>query len=129
MFWEWYSLLYMWQQEQPYYSYRPHLTSTLDRHQYSSSRSAATSAALSGSATTSHTSSMRRMRHLLDLESRHIPNPSPTRTQDPRSRLLDINPAGEFQLESFNRRLPLVVPLEGDTYKMVSWVRITILYT
>jgi hypothetical protein len=84
----------MWQQEHPYYSYRPRLTSTLDRHQYSSSRSTAPSAGLGSSTTTSRASSMRRLRHQQELESRHIPNPSPTRTQDPRSRLLDINPAG-----------------------------------
>lgn len=95
-------MIYMWQQEQPSYSYHPHLTSTLDRHQYSSSRSAATSAGLSGSATTSRTSSMRRLRHQQELESRHIPNPSPTRTQDPRSRLLDINPAGRISFANLN---------------------------
>ncbi|XP_049782686.1 rho GTPase-activating protein 100F [Schistocerca cancellata] len=83
------NLLDRTRQEQPYYSYRPHVTSTLDRHQYSSRSGSGTGLSTS----TGRASSMRRMRHLLDLESRHIPNPSPTRTQDPRSHLLDINPA------------------------------------
>jgi len=86
------------QQEHPYYTYRPRLSSTLDRHQYSSR-----SAALSSSATTSRSSSMRRIRHQQELESRHIPNPSPTRTQDPRSRFLDINPAGRLNFKTLNK--------------------------
>ncbi|KAJ9593183.1 hypothetical protein L9F63_015280, partial [Diploptera punctata] len=101
-------------EEQPYYSYRPHLTSTLDRHQYSSSRSAATTPGLTGSSTTSRTSSMRRIRHLLDLESRHIPNPSPTRTQDPRARLLDINPA-EFLKYKMDKPSSSLGALTGES--------------
>ncbi|PNF17707.1 Rho GTPase-activating protein 100F, partial [Cryptotermes secundus] len=101
-------------EEHPYYSYRPRLTSTLDRHQYSSSRSAVPSASLSGSTATSRASSMRRLRHQQELESRHIPNPSPTRTQDPRSRLLDINPA-EFLKYKTDKPSSALGALGGDS--------------
>ncbi|XP_067004391.1 rho GTPase-activating protein 100F [Anabrus simplex] len=97
-------------EEKPYYSYRPHLTSTLDRHQYSSARTGGGTGGLSGSATTSRATSMRRMKHLLDLEARHIPNPSPTRTQDPRSRLLDINPAEFLKYKMDKPSTSLVEP-------------------
>ncbi|XP_063988944.1 rho GTPase-activating protein 100F isoform X2 [Diachasmimorpha longicaudata] len=68
----------------------------------SSARSALASQKSSLSvATSQRASSMRRIRNLLELEqTRNIPTPTPTRTQD--QRLLDINPAGEsLQLGEF----------------------------
>lgn len=61
----------------------------------SSARSALASQKSSLSAAASQrASSVRRIRNLLELEqTRNIPTPTPTRTQD--QRLLDINPAGE----------------------------------
>jgi hypothetical protein len=59
---------------------------------------------------------MRRLRHQQDLESRHIPNPSPTRTQDPRSRVLDINPAGGIPFANWNENLILLLTIERKTH-------------
>lgn len=41
---------------------------------------------------------MRRIRQLMEFEARHIPTPTPRLQNDPRSRLLDINPAGTTRI-------------------------------
>ncbi|KAL0276802.1 UNVERIFIED_CONTAM: hypothetical protein PYX00_004294 [Menopon gallinae] len=97
------SLLDRHREESPYYSYRGHLSSTLDRP-----RPASTTPLSSGQSLLRSTSdfrdkssvlqdsadkSMRRIRQLMELEARHIPTPTPRLQNDPRSRLLDINPA------------------------------------
>lgn len=87
------------------------MTSTLDRHSFSRpanpsipSRSLSSQHISTGLSSSTRSPSMRRMRHLLELEQSRlgvIPNPSPVPTPSstlPRSgqRQIDINPAGKL---------------------------------
>ncbi|KAK6639819.1 hypothetical protein RUM43_008094 [Polyplax serrata] len=95
------------------YSYRGHLGSTLDRPRPASTTPLSSGQSYlrgsdfrdkSSSLQESADKSMRRIRQLMELEAGHIPNPSPRPQTDPRSRLLDINPAEflKYKMEKSN---------------------------